>query len=185
MLFLHSLRTYSSCTFNNGERIVRNIESNIREVLVGDMPFNSQISQSRITLVNMINSLPEDSIVLSYLNDKTNISYIFKAINSPTKADSSGERVLEPNEKHTWLNLNIFEFPETLGGTYCFIQNNNNEVYIGSCVSHRDRLFSHKKSFSENSKNPKSLHTSQIDLQESLTFSIVHLIPSLHKMFRL
>lgn len=52
------------------------IDSNIAKVLIGSMPVNKHITNAKNTLILMINSLPENSILYEFImeNIKTPIN---------------------------------------------------------------------------------------------------------------
>lgn len=122
----------------------------------------------------MLDSLPEDNIIYSFIKDNVNMNYIFNAKVSNGK--------LLPNETFYWLNVDPYSLPLYDGGTYLFHQKLTANEYIGSAACHSDRADQQFSQFK--GTLPRSLHVQEKNNQETLLFSIIHIIPDFFKLFR-
>jgi len=62
-----------------GNLVVSIIEQNISKVLVGPMPYNRHINKARETLIFMIENLPTDNIIYSFIMKNISTAYTFNA----------------------------------------------------------------------------------------------------------
>jgi hypothetical protein len=157
-----------------GNLVVSIIEQNISKVLVGPMPYNRHINKARDTLIFMIENLPTDNIIYSFIMKNIGTAYTFNARVVAGK--------LIPNNSYPWKEEDPYSLPVYEGGTSLFRQKLTDNEYIGSAASHSDRAIQHIEQF--RGINSRSLHTQETDNNESLMFSIIHEIPSFFKLFR-
>lgn len=122
----------------------------------------------------MVNSLPSDDQVLNFLKDKMTIDYEILA--------SVKDGKLIPLKEHDWLKLNLINLPSLYGGTYIFKQEADNSCYIGSTISHALRAIDHRDHFGGDSPSPFYLRV--INSQNTLKYSIIHLVPNYYKIFK-
>jgi hypothetical protein len=159
--------------------VISIIEKNISNVLVGLMPQNRHIDKARDTLIFMIDNLPIDNTILSFIFKNISTVYTF---NAKVVSVPGAERKLIPNKFYTWKDLDPYSLPLYEGGTYLFHPNLTGNEYIGSASCHSDRAIQHIEQF--RGINPRSLHIQEKDNYKSLMFSIIHEIPSFFKLFR-
>lgn len=159
---------------SKGRNVIEIIESNISKVLLVKMPINKHIIKARETLIYMIDNLPEDNFIYPFVMKNINENFIFNAKVLNGK--------LIPNQTLSWINIDPYSLPIHYGGTYIFHQKLTGHEYIGSAACHSDRVDQHKSQFK--GTLPRALHVLEKDNQETLLFSIIHILPNFFKLFR-
>jgi len=99
------------------------------------MPHNRHINKARETLIFMINNLPIDNIIYSFIMKNISRVYTFNAKVVAGK--------LVPNYSYSWIEIDLYSLPIYEGGTYLFRQILTGNEYIGSASSHSDRAIQH------------------------------------------
>lgn len=162
---------------NFGEYILERLENNISKVLIGNMPSNNHIIQSKKTLIKMLNSLSislkTDRILINFIKESVEID--FKKL-----VEFNGNK-LEFNNRVSWLDLKVSSLSSDKGGTYVFYQQLNNTYYVGSASTFQDRVRQHRAQF--RGYLPRALHKSENSRLDSLYFSIVHVTPNFYRLF--
>lgn len=122
----------------------------------------------------MLDNLPENNVLYSFILEKIKINYKFNA--------KVQDNELLPYENINWLDIDPYNLSKIEGGTYLFHQKLTGLYYIGSASCFMDRVFQHLDQF--RGIMPKSLHKLEKSRQSTLTFSIIHITPNLFKLFR-
>jgi hypothetical protein len=139
---------------------------------LGIMPCNSYIEKARATLNSMINSLPLNDPIYKFLNNKLQVPFELKA--------KIRESKIYPDSSILWENLVSTELPIEWGGTYIYKQTQDNSLYVGSAISHAIRAISHRDQFQGD--KPLFFHRSQMTKQQTLAYSIIHLVPNYYRL---
>lgn len=183
-------QTAPMCTTskNRGQYVVTIIEANIDNVLIGYKPVNKHITNARETLILMIDSLPEDSVVYTFIMETIKTPFKLNATvrrAAPTKkspAGGEGANKISVN-KESWINLNFSNFSNLEGGTYLFTQATNSTEYVGSASNYRDRLVLHRMQF-RSDKLARALHKQEKDNQSTLFFSKIQIVTCFLNLFK-
>ena len=159
---------------SRGQYVISILETNINKVLIGPKPVNKKISKTRETLILMIDSLPEDSLIYKF---------IMENINTPFKLNAtvSGNKISV--NKESWINLNFSTFSILEGGTYLFTQVTNSTEYVGSASNYRDRLELHRMQF-RSDKIARALHKQEKYNQSTLFFSKIQIVTCFLNLFK-
>ena len=158
---------------SRGQYVISILETNINKVLIGPKPVNKKISKTRETLILMIDSLPEDSLIYKF---------IMENINTPFKLNAtvSGNKISV--NKESWQNLNFSKFSNLEGGTYLFTQVTNSRVYVGSTANNKDNLLLHRMLLNSN-RSARALHKQEKYKQSTLFFSQIQIVTCFLNLF--
>ena len=130
--------------------------TNNKELLLSNIIYTNLAKKAILTIDKMIISLPNNSLLLKFLNEEV-IKSILKinGIIINNNLEFKNYINLNSNTKDKDIK-NILNIDFLNAGVYMFIAPNN-ERYIGSCINFNMRLIEHKDQFI-NRRKPTGLH---------------------------